>query len=174
MAATYRVQANNIIYGNGKSLLALWNGAGSTDILKVNRIYFLNNQVGVAAGTGILVTLHLTMITAYTGSARVFPTKLKTASSNLNSNVVASTGATVTEASQVLRRVVWSGDEPSTSELTTDTLQLIPNLNIIWDSGYVDTNTEPLTLNASQGVHVKCNTNTTATHMGTIIMEFTT
>ncbi len=174
MAATYRVIASNVIFGNGKSMIALWNGSGSADVLKVTRIYFLNNQVGVAAGTGVLITLHLTMITAYTGATKLFPVKLKQASSDLDSNVVASFGATVTEATPVLRRIVWSGDEPAQSELHMDTLQLIPDLNIVWNSGYGDSNIEPLVLNASEGVHVKCTTNTTATYMGDIIIEFTT
>lgn len=173
MAATYRVIASNVVFGNGKSMIALWNGSGSADVLKVTRIYFLNNQVGVAAGTGILIILHLTRITAYTGATKLFPVKLKQTSSDLDSNVAASFGATVTEASTVLRRVIWSGDEPQQSELHMDTLELIPDLNVIWDSGYGDSNIEPLVLNASEGVHVKCTTNTTATHMGDIIIEFT-
>jgi hypothetical protein len=173
MADTYRAKVSNIVFGSGKSLIALWNGAGSADILKVNRIYFINNQVGIALGTGVLVELRLAMITTHTTSIKIFPQKLRTSAADLDANVVASSGSTVTEATQKLRRILWSGDEPSQAELNTDTLGLIPNFNIIWDTGYNSTVLEPITLNASQGVHVVCSTSTTATYMGDIIMEFT-
>lgn len=174
MAATYRAMASNVVFGNNKSMIALWNGAGSADILKVNRIWVLNNQVGSAAGTGVLITLELRKITAYTGATKIFPVKLKKTSSDLDSNVAASFGATVTDATELLRRLIWSGDEPAQSELTTDTWQLLQNINCIWNTGYYDTNTEPLVLNASEGIHVKCATSTSATFLGNVIIEFTT
>lgn len=173
MAATYRVSASNIVFGNNKSMIALWNGAGSADVLKVCRIWILNNQVGTAAGTGIFITFELRLITAYTGATKLFPIKLKKTSANLDANVVCSAGATVTDDS-MFRRIFWSGDEPAQSELTTDTWQLLPNLNLVWNSGYVDSIIEPITLNASQGIHLKCTTNTTATFLGDCIIEFTT
>jgi len=173
MAATYRVKASNVVFGSGKSLLALWNGAGSANVLKVNRIWLLNNQVGTAAGTGVIIELQIVLITAHTASNKILPVKMVQTSAALDVNVACSSGATVTESS-IFRRVSWSGDEPAQSELTTDTLQLIPSLNLVWDAGYVGSGLEPLTLNASQGVHVKCVTATTATYMGDIIIEFTT
>lgn len=174
MAATYRIKASNVIFGNNKSMIALWNGAGSTDILKVNRIWILNNQVGTPAGTGILITLNLNLISAYTVGTKIMPLKMKLTSSNLHANVAASHNATVTETSTVLRRIIWSGDEPAQSENSSDTWQLLCNLNCVWDAGYVGSNIEPITLNASEGLHIKCATNTTATYMGDIIIEFTT
>ncbi len=172
MAATYRLKAQNVVFGTNKSMVSLWNGSGSTDILKVNRIYLLNNQVGVAAGTGVLVQLELRLITAHTSVQRLFPFKLKQSSPDLHANVIGNTGATVTDSS-LFRRIIWSGDEPSQNELNTDTFQLIPSLNLIWDSGYVGSGIEPITLNANQGIHLKCITATTATFLGNCIIEFT-
>jgi hypothetical protein len=173
MAATYRLKASNNIFGLNKSMISLWNGAGSTDILKVNRITLLNNQIGIPVGTGVLVALELRLITVHTVGTKLFPQKLRLASPDLDANVVASMGATVTESAQVLRRVLWSGDEPQQPEVNLDTLSLFSNFTTIWDTGYNSTQLEPITLNASQGIHIKCVTSTTATHMGDIIMEFT-
>jgi len=171
MAATYRVIGREILLGANKSLLALFNGVGSSNVLKVNRIWLLNNQL--AAITGILVTLELRLITAHTIGTLVTPAKSKLASPNLDANVVSSMGATVTETS-LFRRIVWSADEPAQTENTMDTLELMPSINIIWDSGYSGSSVESLILNAGQGVHIKCVTSTVASNLGNIIMEFTT
>lgn len=172
MADTYTLRGSNIAFNTSKSMISLWNGAGSTNILKVNRIILLNNQVGVAAVTGTLVELHLKLITAHTTGTLLFPQKNKTAAASLHSAVVCSTGATVTEATGVYRRILWSDDEPATSEYLTDTFQLLPNWNTIWDSGYVGSGIEGLTLNASQGITLRCQSTTTVGNMD-IIIEFT-
>lgn len=171
MADTYTLRGSNIAFNTGKSMISIWNGAGSSDILKVNRIICLNNQVGVAAVTGTLAELHLKRITAHTTGTLLIPQKNRIAAATLHANVICSTGATVTESS-LFRRVLWSGDEPASSEYQLDTLQLLPNWNIIWDSGYVGSGVEPLTLNASQGITLRCNSTTTVGFMD-IIIEFT-
>lgn len=171
MAATYRVMAKEVVLGNGKSLLALFNGGGSADILKVDRIWLLNNQIPVF--TGILTIMELRLITAHTTGTLVLPTKNVLSSANLDVNVIASTGATVTETN-LFKRIIWSADEPGQNENNMDSLELLTTINVIWDSSYVDTRLEPLTLNAGQGIHIKCATNTTASNIGTIVMEFTT
>lgn len=171
MAATYIVKGYNIAVNTSKSMISIWNGAGSTDILKINRIWLQNNQVGVAAVTGTLIEFHLKLITTHTTATKLFPLKRKLTSANLHSAVVCSTGATVGESS-LFRRIIWSGDEPATAEYNMDTIGILPNMNLVWDAGYVGSGLEPITLNASQGITLRCQSTSTVGVMD-IMVEFT-
>lgn len=171
MAATYTLKGYNLGLNTSKSMISIWNGAGSTDILKINRIWLMNHQVGVAAVTGALVELHLKLITTHTTGTLLFPLKRISTSPNLHSAVVCSTGATVGESS-LFRRIIWSGDEPTSSEYNMDTFGVIPNMNLVWDAGYVGSGIEPITLNASQGITLRCQSTVTVGVMD-IMIEFT-
>jgi hypothetical protein len=62
--------------------------------------------------------------------------------------------------SYLLRRLAWSNDEFAVGVLTMDEYERFINLNVIWDSGYCDSNTQPLVLREGEGFGIKCVTNT--------------
>jgi hypothetical protein len=166
MAATYTLAVQGTAYALNKSLAALMNAAGSTVVLRVKRVWVLNNQT--AAVTGVLALLELRRISASTGGTVSAPVKHDSASATLPAQVVGATGATVTNTADVS----YSNDEPAVSSLTNDELQCLPALACIFDAATGDPDVEAITLRAGEGVTV---TNTTNTAVGVVdvVIEFT-
>jgi hypothetical protein len=152
MAATFTVTVQGTAFASNKSLLSLFNGAGSGRILRVYRVWMLNHQT--AGVTGVMTACELRRITASTGGTAQTPVKHDTASAALPAQVTAATGPTDT-VSDLFRRILWSGDEPAVGAGTNDELECLPELGKIWDAGYGDTNVEPITLREGQGISVR-------------------
>jgi hypothetical protein len=172
MAATYTLAVQGTAFALNKSLASIFNGAGSGVVLKIKRVWPLNNQT--AAVTGVLALLELRRTSADSGGVTVAPTKHDTASANLPAAVRAGTGATVTNTADIpFRRVTWSNDEPAVSSLTNDEIECLPALTCIFDAATGDPDVEPIVLREGQGLTL---TNTTNTSVGVIdvIIEFTT
>jgi hypothetical protein len=170
MAQTYTIGIVGATFGNGKSMLGLFNGSGSGRILRVKRIWVLNNQTtGV---TGVLTTWELRRSSAQSGGTTYAPVKHDTASENMPAQVVAASGATVTEtADNAMRRWMWSNDEPAAGSLTNDETECIVPLNCVWDSTG-DSDIEPITLREGQGISVKHSGSTTV-GVCDLFLEFT-
>jgi hypothetical protein len=85
--------------------------------------------------------------------------------------VTVGTGGTPSGSADVLRRYVWSSDEPAVSGATVDELECLVPLNVLWDAGYGDGNVQPLTLRQNE---MLCIYNTTgAAGIADIWIEFT-
>lgn len=170
MAATHTAAGIGVTFGNVKHMLSLFNGSGSGRILRVYRVWTLNNQtVGV---TGVLTTFALRRTQAQSGGTAVTPTKHDSNSSSLPAQVLCAAGATVTNTSDTeLRRWMWSNDEPTVSAATSDELECIVPLNCVWDSTG-DSNIEPITLREGQGLTVQ-HTGSSAVGLADIFIEFT-
>lgn len=152
MAATFTVTVQGTAFASNKSLLSLFNGVGSGRVLRVYRVWALNNQT--AGVTGVMTMLELRRITASTGGTAQTPVKHDTASSNLPAQVTAAAGPTDT-VSDLFRRVLWSADEPAVGTGTNDELECLPANGLLWDAGYADTNVEPLVLREGQGLSLR-------------------
>lgn len=170
MAATFTLAAIGAAFANGKHMLSLFNGPGSGRVLRLYRVVILNNQtVGV---TGVLTTLGLRRTSAQSGGTAVAATKHDTASANLAAQILAATGATVTNnADAPFRTIVWSNDEPTASTASSDEMECMVPLNTIWDSTG-DANIEPITLRPGEGVTLH-HTGTSAVGVCDIFFEFT-
>jgi hypothetical protein len=160
MAATYTIAATGIAFALNKSMLAVFNGAGSGQVIRVYRVWMLNN--GVAAVTGGLNTMELRRLTTGSGGTPLTPVKHDSTNASFPAQIVAATNASVTVES-LFRRWIWSTDEATAnSAATMDELETLPALNLIWDVGYADTTVEPIVLREGYGLSIQCTGSNTA------------
>lgn len=168
MTATYTYFAKDVVFAANKCMASIFNNTGSPVTVKVYRMYVLNNQY--VAVTGVLTNLEIRKLTASTGGTAVTPAAHDT-SNTLNANVICATNATVT-TTDVYRRILWSTDEPAANAtITVDEFECIVPLANVWNMGYGDSNVEPITLNANEGVGI-INTGAVAGQCD-IVIEFT-
>lgn len=171
MAATFTAAAIGATFGNAKHMLSLFNGSGSGRVLRVKRVWVLNNQT--TAVTGVLTTFALRRTSAQSAGTSITPTKHDTASSSLPAQVLCATGATVTNTADVqLRTWAWSNDEPAASTGTNDEFQCLVPLACVWDSATGDADIEPIVLRAGEGITVQ-HTGSSAVGVCDIFIEFT-
>ena len=151
MAATYIVIGTGIANAANKNIIAVQNGTGSGVTMKIRRARLWSSQTGAVTGGTQLFEIG-TYSGAYSGG-----TSLTTAIVSMDSNnsalpgtVVAATNCTAT-ISDIYRRTVMFTDEFAVSDATSDMLSLIPEFNIVWDSGYGEPNIQPLTIAEGNG-----------------------
>lgn len=171
MAQTYTAGFLAVAFGNNKSMAAIFNGSGSGRVIRIKRIWVLNNQT--AAVTGVLTTWALRRSSAQSAGTTVIPTKHDTNSESMPSQVAVATGATVTQTSDVAyRQWVWSNDEPAAATGTSDEFECLVPLNCVWDSATGDTDIEPIVLREGQGIDVR-HTGSSTVGVCDIFIEFT-
>lgn len=170
MAQTYTASAIGATFGNNKSMLGIFNGSGSGRVVRVYRVWVLNNQT--AAVTGVLTTWTLRRTTAQSGGTTITPTKHDTASETAPAQVLFATGATATLSSDTaLRAWMWSNDEPAVSSATSDEFETLVPLNCVWDSTG-DANIEPIVLREGQGISVH-HSGSSAVGLCDVFVEYT-
>lgn len=169
MAYTYTVGQVGITFASGKNMLSIYNGSGSGRIVKVYRIWALNNQT--VAITGVLTTFEIRRTTSQSGGTALTPVKHDTSNPDVPPQIVCATGATVT-LTDLFRRILWSNDEPAVGTGTMDELECFPTISCIWDSGYADANVQPITLREGEGLTVYHSGSTTVGNVD-MFMEFT-
>lgn len=170
MAETHTLAAIGATFANNKSMCALFNGSGSGRVLRVYRVWVLNNQT--AGVTGVLTTWTLRKTSAHSGGTSITPTKHDTNSATLAAQILAGTGNTVTLTGDVaLRAWVWSNDEPAASSGTSDEFECLVPLNCVWDSTG-DSNIEPIVLREGQGISVH-HSGSSAVGLCDVFVEFT-
>lgn len=151
MAATYTLYSKNTVFAANKCLASVFNGVGSPVVVKLYRIYVLNNQY--TAVTGVLTNLEIRKLTAATGGTTITASAHDT-TNTLNANVLCATNAAVTPT-DLYRRVLWSTDEPAANAtMTVDEFECMLPFGSVWSMGYGDANVEPITLNAGEGVGI--------------------
>ena len=155
MANLYTLAAIGATFTPSKNMITLFNGTGSGIILKVWKIWALNNQT--VAVTGILGTLELRLITSTSGGGSLTALKHNSTITSLPSQVVAAEGATNT-LSSLFRKIYWSTDEPIATSSTMDEMALNKSWSEIWNIPITNTNLEPITLNEGQGICLSFNT----------------
>ncbi len=171
MAQTYTAGFLAVTFGNNKSMAAIFNGASSGRIIRVKRIWVLNNQT--SGVTGVLTTFALKRSSAQSAGTAVTPTKHDSASEAMPGQVLVATGGTVTQTADVAyRQWMWSNDEPAASSGTSDEFQCLVPLVCVWDSATGDTDIEPITLREGQGLDVR-HTGSSVVGVCDIFIEFT-
>jgi hypothetical protein len=163
--STFTVIGTQITLGNQKSMLAIQNTG--TSVVRISKIYLVNTTT--AAVTGVTANLTLQRIASFTGGTTLNPFAHNTLNV-LPAGINIATGATFASESSLFRSSFWSSDEwgPGTSDVEANdhsNQEIIP---------WYQTNSieEGITLIQNQGLHVKCNTNTTAGNF-TITVIFT-
>ncbi len=151
MAATWRATGGAIAYASSKDMLNVFNGTASARIIRVYRCYWFNN--GTTAVTGVLTTAQVRRITAASGGTAVTPVKHDTNNSALDAATTCGTNQTTT-GSDIFRRFLFVNEEPIVGGTTqANWLTLVPFAEI-WNAGYGDTNVEPVTCRATQGLQL--------------------
>lgn len=169
MAQTYTLGTTGVSFAANKSMIALFNGVGSGRIIRVYRIWALNNQV--LAVTGVLTRLELRRITAASGGNVTTPIKHDSTSEALPAQIISGSAMTVTVES-LFRAAVWSTDEPSANATASiDEFECIPAISTLWDAGYADTNVQPITLREGYGLSLQNIGSTVG--IGDFFFEFT-
>lgn len=154
MATTYTASFIGTTFGVNKSLATIFNGVGSGKVVSIYRIIILNNQT-VAIANGVITTIEIRRITASVGGDNALVVKHDTASATLDSNITVTVGSTDTVSSDTFRRFLWSTDEPTVTSTTLDEWETIPIFNTVWDSGYGETNIDPIVCREGQGIAIK-------------------
>jgi hypothetical protein len=151
--STFTLSVIGATFGNAKHMASLFNGAGSGRVLRVYRIWILNNQT--VAVTGVLTTFSLRRSSAQSGGTAVSPVKHDSTNT----------------ADADLRRFMWSNDEPAVSSATSDELENLVPLNCVWDSTG-DDRIQPITLRPGEGVTLQ-HTGSSTVGVCDIFFEFT-
>jgi hypothetical protein len=158
MANTWRTVGSGIVYGNGKSMLDVFNGASSARIIRVYRMYHFNNQV--TAVTGVVAYMNIRRTTGSSGGTTINAIPHNNSDINLDSNTTSGTSRTASSTtSNIFRRYIYSTDEPTPGTATNDEFECLVPYAEFWNSG-TDT-IQPITCRATQGVDFYCGTNTT-------------
>jgi hypothetical protein len=156
--ATFNVLSITTAPGNNKHMISIMNNTGSTVVIKIKKIFLINNQT--TAVTGVAVDMRGFRITSLTGGTTIVPQSFDL-NDTINGSVVCATGGTVGGLGTIpLIRRVFSSDEwgPGTLDVEAND-HIIQSVLPIYDEGF---NQKPITLRAGQGFTLQCVTNTTA------------
>jgi hypothetical protein len=152
-------------------MLTIWNGSGSGRIVRVKRVWVLNNQT--AGVTGVLTTFELRRISNSSGGSAGASVKHDSNSEAIPAQITITSGATDTlTGDPALMKFMWSNDEPAASTLTNDETECIPVLSCVFDAATGDADLEPLVLRETQGLSVR-HTGSSAVGIADVIVEFT-
>jgi hypothetical protein len=146
MADTWHASAQGVAYASAKYMIDIFNGAASAKTIKVYRIWIFNN--GTGAVTGVLTALQIRRTSAASSGTSITPVAHNLANTALDANTTAGTGRTVTSSS-IFRQILWQNDEPTVTTLDMDALLTLVAFAEVWNSGYGDSNVQPITCRAS-------------------------
>lgn len=169
MANFYTLAAIGATFRPFKNMITLFNGTGSAKILKVWKVWALNNQT--VAVTGVLGRLDLRLVTSISGGGALTALKHNSSIATLPAQIISAEGATCT-LSSFFRKTNWSTDEPAAISSSMDEVALIPSWSEIWNVPYNNGIIEPITLNENQGITLYFNTNSSV-GQADFFIEFT-
>lgn len=149
---TFVVFAKDISIGNNKSMLSLYNSAGSDVVVKIKQIAIRN--VRVSSITGVVADFQLKRITNHSGGILLTPEKRDT-QDVLSSFITARTGATI---NGLLDRWVWSSDDWGPGTLDQEGLEHSFQ-NSFPASSIFDPSEKRITLREAEGITLQQTTN---------------
>lgn len=176
MAQTYTISTYQQL-GNNKTMLAIFNGAGSGRVIRLYKAWMINNPH--AAVTSTLTSLKLDRLTNVTGGSDIKSSvdRHDSTSESLTgiSQITITTGSSITSlASGNIRQIVWSANTPASigAQNTIGEIQSIYCQMRIWEGGYYNTTLEPLVLREGEGVGIYQPSSNTNGYVE-CLMEFT-
>lgn len=172
MAASYTAIAQ-VAPAASRVMVALYNGH-ATRILKVSRIWMTGPQASNVTGGLVFYQLsRYTNASAPTGTA-VTPVAHLSTNTLTTVTCVHTATANVGTPTEIVKAWTRSSDECTAAVLMLEEIQNLMPLAIVWDSGYGDTNVQPLVCRQTEGIAIQVGTKT-GTYVGTtdIHIEFT-
>jgi len=177
MANTWFATFPDVAIGTAnKSHADLWNPSGSGRVIRVYKIYALNNYraTGINAGMNLY---HIARITALTVAGTVVtPVRADTSLENwAATSCTAHYASTVTEGA-VFRRFIRSSDDVGMRTVTQfNYWGSIHEMAKVWDTGCNDDAVlQPIVIREDSGIHIKYLSGKDSTGTLTVVMEFTT
>lgn len=164
MAATYIVRAPSVALANNKHMITIWNGSGSGKIVKISRIWLINERV--AAVTGIITRFFMYKMTADgSDGTTLTPVAYDTSSASVPAQIVCRTGPTTAityDSNTLYRSVCFSSDEYGVGDATIDGVETMTPIMVVWDTGYGEDELQFLTLREGEGLTFFHGVNSTA------------
>lgn len=158
MAQTYvaGTAVGGISFATNKSLISLYNLNGSGRVVRIYKIEAKNLSIANVSAT-VPVPFFIERISAESGGTAITPISFRSSNESIASIVSARTNGTTTAvASSIMGTYLISGtDEPAPSSLGADEFWCFPIMCNVWDTGYGETEVEPITLNANQGIQLR-------------------
>lgn len=149
MAQTYTLAATGVTLLANKSIIGFYNGTGSGRIVRLYKVWLLNNQV--TAVTGTTGFMELRTITTGSGGTALSPVKHDSNNENFPAQVISATNLSYTNRDLIIR-TYWCSDEPTPITSTTDEVLTIPSFGTIYEAAYSGTNVEPIVCREGYGV----------------------
>ena len=151
MASTFNAFYGGVAFAATKNMAAVLNGH-ATEVIKIRRITLFNSQT--SAVTGVVCQIELR---TYTSGTLTTPTSV-TPTSYDSTNAAATTlttahAGTIGGTASTLRRIIWSSDEAAASTATSDELENLPPLNVLYE-WQPHSDVQPITLRQNQMVMV--------------------
>jgi hypothetical protein len=145
---TWQSATQGVSYAATKHMIDVFNATSSTRYIRIYRAYLFNN--GTGAVTGVLNTSRVHILsTSVSGGTGITPIAMDSTNASLNANTTSGFGRTTTVAS-TLRQILHSPDEPTVTVLDWDSLGTLVPFAEIWNTGYGDSNIQPVTCRASE------------------------
>lgn len=161
--STFTAIGTAVVLGNGKSLLSVYNPAGSAVVLKLREYYVRNSQTTAVTGVAAQLEIHrFVMASAPTGGTAITPAQ-HDSNDSLGAGVDCRTGGTITgEVAQALDIMRISSDEWGPGTLDQEGAQQTIS-NYLPARVKRDPQQKACAImRPGQGAHLKCVTNTTA------------
>ena len=149
MAQTFTQYNSGVAFAATKIMGGILNGH-ATEVLKIRRVGLLNGQT--AGVTGVLCNLELRKIEgagAWAGAVAGQITSHDSTNTAPTTYTQGNSGTTLTGTPTTMRRTNWSSDEAAASSATSDELECLVPLNILYD-WQPHSDIQPLTLRQNQ------------------------
>jgi hypothetical protein len=148
MAQTFRTYCAGVSFAATKNMHAILNGH-ATEILKIRRVGLSNAQT--AAVTGVVCAMEHRL---YTGSGSLTAPTAVTPVSMDSTNTAPTTATyghagTIGGTANTLNAWIWSSDEAAVSAATSDELECLIPLNVIYD-WIPHSDVQPITLRQNE------------------------
>ena len=157
MAQTYTISTYSQL-GSNKTMLAIFNGAGSGRVIRVYKVWTIHNPL--LAVTSTLTVLNLERLSNVTGGNSLTSSvdRHDTTSESISSiSQITITDSSTITASSTIRQIVWSANTPASigAQNTIGELQSIYSLMRVFEAGYYNANLEPLVLREGEGIGIR-------------------
>lgn len=165
MAQTYTARTNGVqAFASNKQMISIFSLASSGRVCRVYRIWALNNRTA-AVTNGIVSPIIIQRLTTaqttqagITGGTAITPVSHDSTNESLTDKIACYTAATTnysTVSNSIYRQILVTTDEPAAGALTPDEYWCFPEIGEIYCAGYRDSNIEPITLRAGEGLEVR-------------------
>ncbi len=158
--ATYSLLSSIISNANNKNLVAVNNATGSGKLIKIYRIFCWNPQTGSVSGgmTGLLLG-RISGVSSGGTSLTFVPHSscVSAGSATPFTGCTAVDGATTITASigTEFRRIFRATDEISAATGSRDEIENVHPWQLLWDTGYAESNVEPFILRENEGFLIR-------------------